>query len=462
MSKLADKISQYILKLAPIFVQNVAITVFNSHKWSKRRRYGYWKFRRQFEDIVQADVGAVQTEANARLRRFLMHAINQSDWYSSQPSTTNLETFPVLTKEDLVDNLDSIATLTEDKAAVSYTGGTTGASLKVLYTKQNMAERAALLDWFRGQYGWEIGRRTAWFSGKSIVSDTDLQKGICYRDDWVSKIRFFSTFHINRQSFDIYWKALESFKPEFIVGFPSSVIEIAEIASERGLALSAPVSVFFPTAETVLPSHRELVERVFGGYTRDQYASSEGAPFILECPKGKLHIHPLSGVFEVVDEQLLPARQGEVLVTAFHTEGTPLIRYRIGDKIALAKEGETCDCGWPFPIVKSLEGRTTDFLWSPERGRINLGNLTNCTKGVVGIQKFQVIQSEPHSVLIKIQINSGFDETQRALFESALRVRTGDKMQMEFQIVPDISREASGKFRIIKSNMKSEQMEFEG
>ena len=36
-------------------------------------------------------------------------------------------------------------------------------------------------------------------------------------------------------------------------------------------------------------------------------------------------------MFEVVDENMQPATEGEILVTSFITHGTPLIRYRIGD-----------------------------------------------------------------------------------------------------------------------------------
>ena len=56
---------------------------------------------------------------------------------------------------------------------------------------------------------------------------------------------------------------------------------------------------------------------------KDQYASSEGAPFIFECPHGKMHIDITSGVFEVLDESGNDADMGELVVTSFSTRGTP-------------------------------------------------------------------------------------------------------------------------------------------
>src|SRR5690606_30137882 len=106
----------------------------------------------------------------------------------------------------------------------------------------------------------------------------------------------------------------------------------------------------------VLPVHREVIGEVFGCRLVDQYASSEGAPFILECPSGRLHVHPLTGLFEVLDENGVPAREGEMVVTSFTTRGTPLIRYRIGDRLRLALPEERCTCGWSFPLVDWIDG----------------------------------------------------------------------------------------------------------
>lgn len=327
--------------------------------------------------------------------------------------------------------------------------------MKVYYTRDDMQERFALLDHFREAYGYVLGERVAWFSGKSLASQADVDKGRCYRDDLINKIRFYSTFHINDRNFDSYWRALEEFKPRFLVGFPSSIYDIAMMAKQRGLVVSYDVQAVFPTAETVLPMHREVIGSVFGTRLVDQYASSEGAPFILECPSGRLHIHPLSGVFEVVDGEGRPALEGEMLVTSFTTHGTPLIRYRIGDRIKLSEGGTTCPCGSVFPIVDWIDGRTSDFIWSPENGRINLGNLSNSTKDVAGIQCFQVLQDDPMRIEVRVVGSSEFDAVQEQAFLAALRERVGNSMTITLRRVSDIPREKSGKFRIVKNSLAS-------
>ena len=167
-----------------------------------------------------------------------------------------------------------------------------------------------------------------------------------------------------------------------------------------------------------------------------------------------MHLHPLSGVFEVVDSDLRPADEGELLVTSFSTTGTPLIRYRIGDRVKLAPQGERCTCGSAHPIAAAVEGRSSDYVWSPTRGRINLGNLSNCTKGISGIRRFQVIQDRPGAILVNVAATKAFDAKQEMDFVDSLRARTGEEMEIELRRVLEIPVGSSGKFRIVINNIR--------
>jgi len=223
------------------------------------------------------------------------------------------------------------------------------------------------------------------------------------------------------------------------------------MAKSRGLTYQGKIKVFFPTAETVLSIHHEIIGEILGCKLVDQYASSEGAPFILECEAGNKHIHPLSGIFEVVDENMQPAKEGEILVTSFTTHGTPLIRYRIGDRMKLADPTRKCSCGSFFPMVDYIDGRTSDYIFSPQNGRVNLGNISNCTKNIDGITCFQVIQNVPDSISVKVVGLNTFTQIQKENFVKALRLRVGDMMTINLDIVESIPREKSGKFRIVKN-----------
>lgn len=439
-----------ILNYFPIFLQNLFISFYNSWLYRVRRSGVYSYYRQYFEYYDRASREVVEAESLRRLDEFLHHAVEKSVFYHKYRGA-KLDEFGFLEKKDLIDYLDSIATIKQGEGVVSLTGGTTGTSMKVIYTKEDTQERNALLDHFRATYGYELGKKVGWFSGKDIVSKRDISKGICFRDDWFNKIRFYSTFHITVKNFDVYWNALINFSPEFLVGFPSSVYEICLIAKERGLRFPGHIRAFFPTAETVLDNHRKVIADVLGCRVIDQYASSEGAPFILECTKGNLHIHPLSGVFEVFDESGAESVEGEIVVTSFTTRGTPLIRYRIGDRLKLSSS-KTCACGSCFPMVEKIDGRNTDFIWSPENGRVNLGNISNCTKDTNGIIQFQIVQQRQREITIFLVKNDHYRVKDERVFLSNLKSRLGNSVSIRIEYRTEIPKEKSGKFRIVKNS----------
>lgn len=450
-------LKELIMKYAPVSVQDLGISLYNTHLYRQRHRGQYLAYQRYYRKFEQAGAEEIAREATRRQALFLQWATEKSKWYAQYRGKA-LHEFPILEKEQLLAHMNEIRTIEEREGIISLTGGTTGASMKVVYHPEDMQERFALKDHFRARYGYKLGRKVAWFSGKSLVRPSDLESGRVWRDDHINKIRFFSTFHIGAQHFDAYWRALQAFQPDYIVGFPSSVLDLCALAQERGLHYDGKVDTFFPTAETILPIHRELIPNMLGCRVVDQYAASEGAPFILQCPEGSLHIHPLTGIFEVVDEAMQPAREGEILVTPFTTRGTPLIRYRIGDRISLAPDDYRCPCGSCFPVVKHIDGRTADFVWSPENGKVNLGNISNCTKDADGIICFQIIQDDPAQVDVAVVANDRFDGEQRAQFLRAMTLRLGSSMRIKLDVVKEIPKEASGKFRIVKNRLAPDDM----
>jgi phenylacetate-CoA ligase len=444
-----------LVNFMPMFFQNILISIYNTYQYKIRHGGKYLEYRKYYASYSTLCKNGIELEKAKRLEYFLNVATTKSKWYSKFSDYKSLNDFPVLNKTDLINYLAEISTIKEGDAIVSLTGGTTGASMKVLYNKENIQERHAMLDYFRADYGYSLGKKCAWFSGKNIVTSKDIRKGVCYRDDYINKIRFFSTFHITEANFNVYWDGLCNFTPEYIVGFPSSVYEICLMAQSKGLKLNKKVTAFFPTAETVLPNHRQVISSVLGCQLVDQYASSEGAPFILECKSGRLHIHPLTGIFEVVDESMQPAKEGEILVTSFTTEGTPLIRYRVGDRIKLAPDGDSCECGSHFPIVESIEGRSSDYILTPSHGKVNLGNISNATKDVQGIIKFQVIQHKLEEVEVLVLATKQYNQSQQDKFIKALAQRFGEEVYINHNVVNSIPNEKSGKFRIVKNNLVS-------
>lgn len=113
-----------------------------------------------------------------------------------------------------------------------------------------------------------------------------------------------------------------------------------------------------------------------------------------------------------------------------------------------------CTCGNSNPLVKEILGRIDDFVFSKETGKINLGNVSNTTKGTIGIVKFQVIQDNLDKLQILVVADQNYSESDEKIFLNNWRERVGSKMKIEITIVDEIPKQSSGKFRIVKNNIK--------
>ena len=189
------------------------------------------------------------------------------------------------------------------------------------------------------------------------MTDRDIKKNRFWKTDNFHRVRYYSTFHIKQDYLKYYVEDLMKYQPEYFVGFPSTILDIAKYGKANNYDYPADtLKAIFPTAETVTKEMREVIETFFKAKIYDQYASSEGAPFIFECINGNLHLELQSGVFEVLDQHDLPCQSGRLVVTSFTNEGTPLIHYDIGDSITLDEKNKICSCGNNNPIVKEILG----------------------------------------------------------------------------------------------------------
>ncbi|WP_235906142.1 phenylacetate--CoA ligase family protein [Patiriisocius marinistellae] len=423
----------------------------------------YSKWRKHYKNNEGLPIEELKKIQESKFIDLLRYTFNNSPFYAqfykdvdvlSISEISEIQKLPIIHKEILRANIDQIITLPKNRAKASKTGGTTGKSLTVYKFENDIQERIAILDNFRAKEGYELGKRTAWFSGKSLLTKRDIKKNRFWKTDYWYNVRYYSTFHMKDTFLKYYIENLTTYSPEFLVGFPSTIYEIAKYGLAHNIDFpSNTVKAIFPTAETVTKETRAALELFFKTKVYDQYASSEGAPFIFECKLGNLHMDIQTGVFEVLDENDTPAKEGRLILTSFTSYGTPLIRYDIGDSLLLSDK--ICTCGNNNPLVEEILGRVSDYIYSSETGKINLGNVSNTLKDTKGIIKFQVIQDSLERIEIKIVLDSAkYSNHIEKIFLDNWRDRVGTKMDIDITQVDDIAVEKSGKYRIVQNNIK--------
>lgn len=444
----------------PIFIQNMMVSASGFHR--NRTRYGkayreHREFLREFDKFTFEEKLQFQEK---EFVKFVKFTYENSSFYrelyrevdiTKITNLSDINKLPIVDKEMIRSNIYKINTIERNGAVEGHTGGTTGKSLVVLMTPEDMMKRMAMLDHFKGRVGFEhLEMRRATFNGKHIVPPKQKKK-IFWRYNAACKQMIYSSFHLTENNMQYYVNCLNKFKPEAIDGFFTSMCDVAGYIERHNIKLSFRPVAIFPTSETLTASGRELLERVFDCKVYDQYASSEGAPFVTECEKQVLHVELASGVFEHFEEN-----GGEILVTSFTTHGTPLIRYRIGDSMVFHTNYHTCGCGIDSPTVKEIQGRKIDFLYTAEGAKINGGIVANLFKNLPNaLVRAQTIQDKMDQVKILLEVDKRiYKQEYDELLRNDFLHTFGSETKIIIEHVDEIPREISGKYRMIKNNVK--------
>ena len=449
---------QKIYDMSPIFFQNFMATVYGYK--AKKRRYGkhYYEYLKKLDELHQYSREELEKLQFQELIKFLKYTVQKSKFYrelydgidiDSFNSIDDLKKLPIVTKEMLRQNMDDVVTISKREAIEGHTGGTTGKSLIVYFRNEDFQKRMATLDYFKKKHGFvNIKMKKATFMGKHIVPPSQKKK-IFWRYNAAIKQMVYSSFHITEENIPYYIESLNKFKPDAIEGFPSSMYDIASYMLRRNIKFDFKPIAIFPTSETLTVEYRETIEKAFGAKVRDQYASSEGAPFVWECECGNYHYDVTTGVIEHLNES------NEILVTSFTTYGTPLIRYRIGDCMIFDDPNKVCDCGFNTPLVKTIQGRTSDYLYSTNGGKITAANVANIFKNLPNsIVKAQLIQDSLKHILVKIVVDGEFTAQYKKIITDEIKYKFGDDMKIDFKEVPNIPRENSGKYKLVINKVK--------
>lgn len=401
-------------------------------------------------------------EQEKEISKLLLHLKHNVPFYKNYLDNTPdsslnidvLKDLPTIEKEDLRRDIKNFTNIKEKKPFVSQTGGTTGKSLNVYSNKLDSARRMAYLDFFKQQHGAKPFSKRASFTGQEIIP-YDQKKSVFWRYNHSIRQMLYSGFHVSEKNIPYYVKSLNKFKPVMLDGFPSSIYRVAKYINLNNIKLEFQPIAIFPTAETLLDHHKQEMEKAFKCPVRNQYASSEGAPFITECISGNLHMNIETGYFklEPVD---LEKELYELIVTSFLNYTTPIVQYRIGDIVKYYDNQSQCDCGNMSPYVKEILGRQTDYLVSELNGKITSVSLANIIRNAPNsIISCQFKQKNLNEVIVSLVVDeSKYSHSSNAEIINALKYRFGENIKVRLNFVREIEKEKSGKTLFVKNLLK--------
>jgi phenylacetate-CoA ligase len=151
-----------------------------------------------------------------------------------------------------------------------------------------------------------------------------------------------------------------------LVCTPSYALHLLEVARERGVDLakrSVRTTLHAGEPGAGIPEVRARIEEGWAARAFDHAGMTEVGAYGYEClEQAGLHVNEAEFIAEVVDPATnRPAREGELILTNLGRAGSPMFRYRTGDRVRLA-EG-ACGCGRTFLRLEGgILGRLDDML----------------------------------------------------------------------------------------------------
>ncbi len=170
---------------------------------------------------------------------------------------------------------------------------------------------------------------------------------------------------------ELQWDSILKFKPTYLITVPSFLLKLIDYAKDHEINLEeTSVKTAICIGESIRNedfSANILAQKITNQWNitlLSTYASTEMATAFNECEfqKGGHH-HPELIIFEILDDQNLPVKTGEIgelTITTLGVEAMPLLRFKTGDMVR--EHVGICECGRTTSRLGPVIGRKKQMI----------------------------------------------------------------------------------------------------
>lgn len=425
-----------------------------------------YKYLKELEKEQYMPEKSLEEMKFLKLKKLLIHSHRNIPFYRNRfdqagfdpekmHAIDDIELIPFLSKEEIRTNIDDMKWEESPGGLFRYnTGGSSGKPLVFYFDRRRQAYDAAARALTHQWWDVDIGDRELYLWGSPLeITKQDKIKDI--RDRLTNEL-LISAFEISEQQIPEIMEKFRAFKPVCVFGYPSTIDLFCKMAAKCGYSLEKEgVKVVFSTAEVLYDHQRESIGRAFGGIpVVDSYGSREGGFVCHECREGNYHVVDSNYIIEFIKEgkPVKPGEDGEVVLTHLDAWGMPFIRYRTGD---VARKGDPgCACGGTWSTIQNIQGRTTDFVVTPDGRWQHALSVIYVVRDIEGVDEFKIIQHELEDVevLLKTHENLYPDNGDERIVKG-IKKRMGESVAVRVTKMDAIPRDASGKYRYVVSKV---------
>jgi len=335
---------------------------------------------------------------------------------------------------------------------LSHTSGTTGKPLQFYQTyTENIIEWAFIcFQWSR--VGYRPREKRVEMRGPII----NKEKPVIYRP--LDKVLRLSPIARDREIAEFYIRSMSSFGAKYLHGYPSAIATFANMIRKYGLEVPFKLKAVLFSSEEVYDWERKIVEEVFNCRVFSHYGLAEHVALASECEESNFyHFVPQYGIVEI------DPKTREIIATGFLNFVNPFIRYRTTDVVSSSISYECKYCGRQFPIVERIEGRIEDFIITSSGVVISPAVITHPFKDLKTIRNTQLVQVDYDHIILRIELYERpceeSDKEIKQLVNDLLRI-INSNVKIEIEVVDEIERTPSGKFKWIVSKVTSPEKIF--
>lgn len=400
-----------------------------------------------------------------RLRALLQHAQAHVPYYRSLfaqagfdpmqlDSLDQLRRLPVLTKNAMRSQGEAFRSSVAGPLARSNTGGSSGEPL-VFYVGKERVTHDVAAKW-RATRWWDvdIGDREIVVWGSPI--ELKAQDRVRRLRDALMRSTLLPAFDMPAARLDTFVARIRSLRPAMLFGYPSALTLIARHAAARRVRLDElGIRVAFVTSERLYDDQRAVISSAFGCPVANGYGGRDAGFIAHECPAGGMHITAEDVIVEILGPDGQPAPPGvagEIVVTHLATRDYPFIRYATGDIGVLGSA--PCGCGRTLPLLKQIEGRSTDFVHAQDGTVMHGLSLIYILRDLPQIRAFKIIQESVSHTRVLVVAMPALGDALRAVIEAGFQARLGAGVTIAIDEVSAIAPDPSGKFRYVVSKVK--------
>ena len=367
----------------------------------------------------------------------------------------DLQALPFLTKPLIRGDVENLKAERGGPLTRYNTGGSSGEPL-IFYMGKSRKSHDVAAKWRATRWwGVDIGDPELVVWGSPI--ELGAQDRVRRIRDRVMRSHLLPAFEMSTANLDQFVATIRGVRPKMLFGYPSSLSLIAGHARTRGVTMNdLGIQVAFVTSEKLYEGQRCDIETVFGCRVANGYGARDAGFIAHECPSGNLHISAEDIIVETVRADgcvTALGEPGEIVVTHMATPEFPFVRYRTGDVGVLSKT--PCACGRNLPVLKEVQGRTTDFVVARDGTVMHGLALIYTVRDLPGVERFKIVQESLGRTEVLLVTTSAFKVESETRIVSDFRARLGQDVDIAVRRVTEIPAERSGKFRYVVSNVSA-------